>query len=295
MEIQEVDPYEVNVDEMNERTENLELRELEKSVEEQGVVQPPIVRRRNGDAEVPYSVVVGQRRTMAAQGAGLDSIPVVVMDWGDAEALEASITENVDTFRKSVSKKDRAVAIERLKKMKGWTDSDAAVNLGVAETTVRNWLEYTRDEWEGTTIHADNPGNESTANGGIITADEVADAAVQTARRLTGGGESGERVVKKFQEKGITETKDIREVKQVVESRTVDGQDVDVETVEQAIDEVAAYKQEQQESDIRVYVDVTFTGEAGDALTDAAKDRGATKRQIVREAIEDYLEREGFL
>jgi len=98
------------------------------------------------------TVVVGQRRTLAAQGAGLDEIPVVVMDFDDGDALEASITENVEAFNEDVSRKDRAFAIQRLKDMKGWNNRQVADSLGVHQRVVIDWLEYTRDEWAGTIV-----------------------------------------------------------------------------------------------------------------------------------------------
>lgn len=231
MQVKEVDPYKVNVDEMNERKENLNITDLEESVKEQGVIQPPIVRERNGDAEVPYSVVVGQRRTLAAQSAGLDSIPVVVMDWGDSEALEASVTENVEAFNEAVSRKDRAYAIERLKSMNGWSNSDVAKHLGVVDEdgkpnrqTIKNWLEYTHPDWEGTVVHPEtSDGGGMTDDGHISQSiDDVSPDIVQYIRTATGGGEEGEELLAKAVEHDLNKD-DVRELSKKVKR----GQDTD--------------------------------------------------------------------
>lgn len=285
MEIKQVDPYDVNVDEMNERKENLNLSDLEASVAKQGVIQPPIVRKRNGDAEVPYSVVVGQRRVLAAQGAGAESIPVVVMDFDDADALEASITENIDVFQESVSKKDRAVAIERLMELKGWGKQDVAESLGVSIHAVRRWLEFTRPEWEGTSIHPET----STSQQGIDVEEqsdgleEVSTDIIQQARSATGGGKEGEQLLKEASEKGLNKD-DMREVSK----KTKRGQDVD-----EAVEDVVSEKKEQ--TGPKVKVNVTFFGETAEALTACGKDRGISENDVGRKAVTDYLEREGYL
>lgn len=283
MEIKEIDPFDANVSDLNERTENVTVSELEKSVEEQGIIQPPLVRRRNGDAEVPYEVVVGQRRTMAAQGAGLDSMPVIVMEWDDAEALEASITENVDAFREEVSKRDRALAIERLKELRGWNNRDVADHLSVSEMAVRRWLEPLRDEWEGTIIHPDEDLNESAETVEDVDVDKLSGDTIKSVREITGGGEEGEKLLKRIDEHDLG-MEDARELaKKVRRGRGVD------EALSQVIE------QKHNTDSIKVNANVTFSGKPASAITKYAKERGMTENEVVREAIKDYLERHGYL
>ncbi len=67
------------------------LAELTASVREKGVLEPIIVRR----AADGYELVAGERRTRAAQLAGLSEIPAIVVEIDDREALEVSIMENL--------------------------------------------------------------------------------------------------------------------------------------------------------------------------------------------------------
>jgi ParB/RepB/Spo0J family partition protein len=208
-----VDPYTVNVDEVNERKQQaLALGDLEKSIAEIGIVQPPIVRVRDEDAEVPYAVVIGQRRVMAAQGLDLDEIPVVIMDWDDEEAIKASISENMDLFREKVGGKDRARALERLWfEMGGEGMPSASVlsdELGVPRQTISNWVEYLRSEYEGTPIDPHYISNEEDDDHRqmSINVDEVGETTLQQIRSATGGGEKAVEIAREVDQGNLTET-----------------------------------------------------------------------------------------
>lgn len=67
------------------------LAELTASVRDKGVLEPIIVRR----AADGYELVAGERRTRAAQMAGLTEVPAIVVEIDDREALEVSIMENL--------------------------------------------------------------------------------------------------------------------------------------------------------------------------------------------------------
>jgi len=290
MEIHEVDPSLVTVDKSNERQGGTADAELVENVKATGIIQPPLVRRLNGDGMdsamgAEYSVAVGGRRVDAATQAGLESIPVIVMDWDDGEALTASITENIDAFRKEVSKKDRAKAVERLKELNGWTNGDVSNELGVIPNTVRRWLEPLRREHKGTSLHADT----STSNGG--DGKEPTYKQMETARKLTGGGEEGEAAVKGMQSAGVRETKDVGEVEQRVKNRH--GDQASASEIEDVALEVAAEKAGDPKQNR--YIDFTATGSFAEAIDAAAEDRSATQREVVRTATKQWLKEEGYL
>ncbi|MEJ2289499.1 MAG: ParB/RepB/Spo0J family partition protein [Deinococcales bacterium] len=67
------------------------LADLTASIRDKGVLEPIIVRR----AAEGYELVAGERRTRAAQMAGLSEIPAIVTEIDDREALEVSIMENL--------------------------------------------------------------------------------------------------------------------------------------------------------------------------------------------------------
>src|SRR5947208_17180688 len=67
------------------------LEELAASIRSSGVVQPVLLRR----ADARYQLVAGERRWRAARMAGLTSIPALVRDLNDRDALELALTENL--------------------------------------------------------------------------------------------------------------------------------------------------------------------------------------------------------
>ena len=65
--------------------ENLE--DLTSSIKEQGVIQPIVVRP-NKEEEGKYEIIAGERRWLASQNAGLNEVPVVILDVDDVKSLE---------------------------------------------------------------------------------------------------------------------------------------------------------------------------------------------------------------
>src|ERR1700746_3516315 len=78
------------------------LSELAESIRTQGVLSPLLVRPKGQS----YEIVAGARRYRAAQLAGLDSLPVRIVELTDAQALETSIVENLQ--RRDVHPLDEA-------------------------------------------------------------------------------------------------------------------------------------------------------------------------------------------
>ncbi len=70
------------------------LEDLTNSIKERGMIQPIIVRKSKDDKS-KYEIIAGERRWIAAQRAGLHSIPVVVTEADDLKSLEFAIVENV--------------------------------------------------------------------------------------------------------------------------------------------------------------------------------------------------------
>ena len=63
------------------------LAELADSIRSQGIVQPIVVRPVAGDGVVRYEIIAGERRWRAAQLAGLESVPAIVRDIEDEDAI----------------------------------------------------------------------------------------------------------------------------------------------------------------------------------------------------------------
>ena len=70
------------------------LDELANSIKKNGIIQPIAVRLKKSEPG-KYEIVAGERRWLAAQKAGLNDIPVNVLDLSDVESLEVAIVENI--------------------------------------------------------------------------------------------------------------------------------------------------------------------------------------------------------
>lgn len=285
MDVVEVRPDELEIDPLNERTEDVgpdkDGESLEESVKEQGIIQPPIVRE---DENGNYLVIVGQRRTLAAQAVDLDQMPVVVMDLDEAEAVQASITENIDAFRKSVSRTNRASAVKKLMELNGWNPAETADSLGVSRETVARWLERTNEEWEDTSVHVDSA-NDDSSKEVQKTAEDIPDENLATIRRATNSKKERESVVRKVQESNLAK-RELREARKRAENSD--------DSFEEVIDTISQEKEEKQESGIKVEARITIAGHDAEALRNAAKDLGTSEEGVVRRAIEEFLDTEGY-
>ena len=70
------------------------LKDLTNSIKERGILQPIIVRKSNDDKS-KFEIIAGERRWLAAQKAGLHTVPVVITEADDLKSLEFAIVENV--------------------------------------------------------------------------------------------------------------------------------------------------------------------------------------------------------
>jgi len=116
------------------------LAELAESIREQGVLQPLIVRAISavdGDATT-YEIVAGERRWRAAQLAGLTTVPVIVRELTDQEALAVALIENLQ--REDLNPIDQAQSMSRLVAEFGMTHEQIAKALGRSRASVSNFL-----------------------------------------------------------------------------------------------------------------------------------------------------------
>ena len=111
------------------------LRELAASIKAQGVMQPILVRPVAADR---YEIIAGERRWRAARIAGLASVPVIVRDVPDRQALAVSLIENIQ--REDLNPLEEATGIQRLVNEFGMTHAAAAEVLGRSRSAVTNLL-----------------------------------------------------------------------------------------------------------------------------------------------------------
>ena len=115
------------------------LKELAESIKTQGVIQPILVRPL-ADAQLgsKFEIIAGERRWRAARMAGLQSVPVVIRDIPDNQALAVALIENIQ--REDLNPLEQAIGIQRLTNEFGLTHQRAAEVLGRSRTAVTNLL-----------------------------------------------------------------------------------------------------------------------------------------------------------
>ncbi len=114
-----------------------ELDELAASIRQRGVIQPIVARALTG---VPgtFEIVAGERRWRAAQRAGLNEVPVVVVEIDDRTSLEYAILENVQ--RADLNAIEEAAGYERLMGEFKYTQAELADLLGKSRSHLANTL-----------------------------------------------------------------------------------------------------------------------------------------------------------
>ncbi len=111
------------------------LEELADSIRAQGVMQPIVVRP---IGEQQYEIIAGERRWRAAQLAQLDTIPAVVREVADDDAIAMALIENLQ--REDLNPMEEAMALARLKEEFELTHKAVAEAVGKSRTTVTNLL-----------------------------------------------------------------------------------------------------------------------------------------------------------
>ncbi len=110
------------------------LRELADSIREQGIVQPLIVRERDGNLEL----IAGERRWRAAQLLGLSEVPVIVREADDRAVLELSLIENLQ--RENLNPIEEAQGYAQLVDQFELKQEEVAARVGKSRAVVANSL-----------------------------------------------------------------------------------------------------------------------------------------------------------
>ena len=110
-----------------------ELRELAESLKNNGLVQPPTVRK---NAAGRYELITGERRLRAAQLIGWKKIPVLVKDVNEETAAVMTTTENIQ--REDLNPIEEAESYKRLQDKFNLTQAEVAERVGKGRATVAN-------------------------------------------------------------------------------------------------------------------------------------------------------------
>lgn len=111
------------------------LNALAASIKAQGIMQPILVRPLGGGK---HEIIAGERRWRAARIAGLSSVPVLVRDVPDQQALAVALIENIQ--REDLNALEEATGIERLINEFTLTHQAVADAIGKSRAAVTNLL-----------------------------------------------------------------------------------------------------------------------------------------------------------
>ena len=111
------------------------LNELTNSIKKQGVLSPILVRELGLNE---FEIIAGERRLRASKMAGLESIPCLVDQKKDQDALISALIENLQ--REDLNPVEEARGLDRLKREFGLTQDEVATSTGKARSTIANSL-----------------------------------------------------------------------------------------------------------------------------------------------------------
>jgi ParB family chromosome partitioning protein len=109
-----------------------ELASLSASIRTHGILQPLVVRQ-IGER---FQLVAGERRLRAAREAGLNSVPVNVVDFNDQQVLEAALVENIQ--RSDLNPIEKAQGFKDYLTRYHMTHEQLAGRLGLGRATITN-------------------------------------------------------------------------------------------------------------------------------------------------------------
>ena len=113
------------------------LGELTVSIKERGVIQPLIVRK-SEELNDKYELIAGERRWQAAQSAGLNEVPVVIIEADNLKSLELAIIENVQ--RKDLNPIEEADSYKNLIENFGYDQERISKFIGKSRSHISNSL-----------------------------------------------------------------------------------------------------------------------------------------------------------
>jgi ParB family transcriptional regulator, chromosome partitioning protein len=110
------------------------LNELAESIKVSGVIQPITVRQNAGR----FQLITGERRWLASQRAGKTTVPAIIRQVSNEQAMEITIIENLQ--REDLNPVEQARSYERLAREFSLTQEQMAQRTGKDRSSVANFL-----------------------------------------------------------------------------------------------------------------------------------------------------------
>ena len=117
------------------RFDDESLQELADSISQHGIIQPLTVRKLSSGY---YQIIAGERRWRAARLAGLQEVPVIVIEADDRKSAELAMIENLQ--REDLNPMEEAAGFQSLIESYHMTQEEAAQRVGKSRSAVTNAL-----------------------------------------------------------------------------------------------------------------------------------------------------------
>lgn len=117
------------------RFDDESLQELADSISQHGIIQPLTVRKLSSGY---YQIIAGERRWRAARLAGLQEVPVIVIEADDRKAAQLAMIENLQ--REDLNPMEEAAGFQSLIESYHMTQEEAAQRVGKSRSAVTNAL-----------------------------------------------------------------------------------------------------------------------------------------------------------
>jgi len=253
-----------------------DITELTKSIEEEGVLQPILVR----PAKDRYEIIIGSRRFSAAKAAGLKAIPAIIREMNDDEAIVASLTENIQ--RGDIEPEEEAKAYKTLLKVFG-SVRKVAQKVGVDYSRVARTMEILElvPDLQKRVLRYATKGERSNASAVPFEhATMIAEAfRTEEVKRLP---------EEERKEKQVEIAKTIAPMTQYQARKLVDRFKMFPEK------SIEVIREEALASETGVAIRVYFIPKLARLLSKAAEDRGMSMEELVPIAVTEWLKQVGY-
>ncbi|MDX9872834.1 MAG: nucleoid occlusion protein [Clostridia bacterium] len=112
----------------------VQLEELAKSIQEYGIIQPLILREKQGS----FELIAGERRLRAAQNIGMTFVPAIIKEYSDKEMAEVALIENLQ--REDLNYFEEAEGYKKLIDEFSLKQEEIARRMGKRQSTIANKL-----------------------------------------------------------------------------------------------------------------------------------------------------------
>ena len=110
------------------------LNELAESIKHIGIIEPIVVKKRDGY----YEIIAGERRWRAARIAGLKEVPIIERDYDEQQILEVALIENIQ--RENLNPIEEAKAYQALIDNYDLKQDEVAEKVSKSRSTITNSL-----------------------------------------------------------------------------------------------------------------------------------------------------------